>query len=76
MSATEKSDTTFYEIDFSLPVAIILGNEQYGINSYYLSLTDKQVKIPMFGNISSLNVSVVCGIFIYEVLRNRYMKII
>lgn len=75
IAATEKSSTTLYEIDFSLPIAIIIGNEQFGITSSYLSLTDKQIKIPMVGNISSMNVSVVCGVLIYEILRKRYAKI-
>lgn len=71
IAATEKSSTSFYEVDFSLPLAIIIGNEQFGIDSSYLSLTDKQVKLPMLGKISSMNVSVVCGVLIYEVLRHR-----
>jgi 23S rRNA (guanosine2251-2'-O)-methyltransferase len=75
VAATEKSNTTFYEVDFSIPIAFLIGNEQYGINSSYLSITDKQVKLPMLGKISSMNVSVVCGILIYEVIRNRYAKI-
>lgn len=75
IAATEKSSTTLYEVDFSLPMAIIIGNEQYGINYSYLSLTDKKIKIPMFGNLSSMNVSVVCGVFIYEIIRKRYAKI-
>lgn len=73
--ASEKAFTTFYEVDFSLPIAILIGNEQYGVDSSYLSLTDKQVKLPMFGKISSMNVSVVTGVLIYEVLRKRYAKI-
>lgn len=75
VAATEKSSTIFYEVDFSSPIAIIIGNEESGIDSSILSLTDKQVKIPMFGNISSMNVSVVCGVLIYDVLRKRYAKI-
>lgn len=75
VAATEKSSTTFYEVDFSLPIAIILGNEQSGIDSSYLSLTNKQVKLPMLGKISSMNVSVVCGVLIYEAIRSRYAKI-
>jgi 23S rRNA (guanosine2251-2'-O)-methyltransferase len=58
-----------------LPIAIILGNEQSGIDSSYLSLTNKQVKLPMLGKISSMNVSVVCGVLIYEAIRSRYAKI-
>lgn len=75
IAATEKSSTIFYEVDFSLPIAIILGNEQSGIDSSYLSLTNKQVKLPMLGKISSMNVSVVCGVFIYEAISSRYAKI-
>lgn len=76
VAATEKSATTFYEVDFSFPIAIIIGNEQSGIDSSYLSLTERQVKLPMLGKISSMNVSVVCGVLIYEVIRRRYAKII
>lgn len=75
VAASEKSSTTFYEVDFSLPIAILLGNEQSGIDSSYLSLTNKQVKLPMLGKISSMNVSVVCGVLIYEAIRSRYAKI-
>lgn len=75
ISATDKADISFYEVDFSIPIAILIGNEQYGIDSSYLTLTDKQVKLPMFGKISSMNVSVVCGVLIYEALRDRYAKI-
>lgn len=75
IAAEEKTFTTFYEVDFSIPIAFLVGNEQSGIDSSYLSLTDKQVKLPMFGKISSMNVSVVCGVLIYEVLRRRYAKL-
>lgn len=75
VAATEKSSTTFYEVDFSVPIAIMIGNEHDGIDSSYLSLTEKQVKLPMLGKISSMNVSVVCGVLIYEALRSRYAQI-
>ncbi|AGC67014.1 putative tRNA:rRNA methyltransferase [Candidatus Uzinura diaspidicola str. ASNER] len=75
VAAEEKAFTTFYEVDFSLPIAILIGNEQSGLDSSYLSLTEKQVKLPMVGKISSMNVSVVCGVLIYEVIRRRYAKI-
>jgi len=76
VAVSEKAFSTFYELDLdlSLPIGFIIGNEQYGIDSSYLSLIDKQVKLPMFGKVSSLNVSVVCGVLIYEVLRRRYSK--
>lgn len=74
IAAEDKTFTSFYEVDLSVPLAILIGNEQYGIDSSYLSLTDKQVKLPMIGKLSSINVSVVCGVLIYEVLRRRYTK--
>ncbi|WP_185872951.1 23S rRNA (guanosine(2251)-2'-O)-methyltransferase RlmB [Blattabacterium cuenoti] len=75
ISATEKSDISWYKIDFSGPTAIILGNEENGISSKYLKLSSYQVKIPLsIQGISSLNVSVVCGILLYEVFRQRKIK--
>ena len=55
----------------SIDVAIVMGSEQKGINKSVLSLSNEMVKLPMFGKIESLNVSVACGIFLYEVVRQR-----
>ncbi|WP_185858753.1 23S rRNA (guanosine(2251)-2'-O)-methyltransferase RlmB [Blattabacterium cuenoti] len=72
VSATEKSDTSWYDIDFSGPIAIILGNEEKGISSKYLEMSYEKAKIPVnMKGISSLNVSVACGIILYEVFRQR-----
>ncbi len=71
VSATEKSDDTLYEVDFNLPSAIIMGSEDRGINPSVLNLSDKKVKLPLLGEIESLNVSVACGVFLYEVVRQR-----
>ena len=53
------------------PVAIVLGAEDTGISPAVLALCDDRVKIPEFGNINSLNVSVAGGIMMYEVVRQR-----
>ncbi len=53
------------------PLAIIMGSEQRGINKSILNMSDEMVKLPMYGKIESLNVSVACGIFLYEVVRQR-----
>ncbi|WP_185862922.1 23S rRNA (guanosine(2251)-2'-O)-methyltransferase RlmB [Blattabacterium cuenoti] len=75
VSATEKSNIYWYNIDFSGPTAIILGNESNGICPKYLELTSENAKIPtIYGGISSLNVSVACGIILYEVFRQRKFK--
>ncbi|WP_185862363.1 23S rRNA (guanosine(2251)-2'-O)-methyltransferase RlmB [Blattabacterium cuenoti] len=70
VSATEKSDISLYNVDFSGPTALILGNEEKGIFSKYLEISYEKAKIPVRG-ISSLNVSVACGVILYEVFRQR-----
>lgn len=71
VAATEKTDDTIYDIDLTIPTAIIMGSEERGINPSVLKTVDQKAKLPMFGNIGSLNVSVACGAFLYEVVRQR-----
>ena len=71
ISATEKSEKIYYEANFTIPTVVILGSEQTGINPEYLKLSESSVKIPVFGAINSLNVSVASGIIIYEAVRQR-----
>ena len=71
VSASEKSDKNIYDVDLKGPVAIIMGSEQKGISKSVLNLSDESVKLPVYGKIESLNVSVACGIFLYEVVRQR-----
>ena len=71
VAATEKTDKNIYDIDFTGGVAIIMGSEDKGVNPSVLKIVDEKAKLPMFGTISSLNVSVACGAFLYEVVRER-----
>lgn len=71
VAATEKTDDTIYDIDLKQPLAIIMGSEDRGINPSVLKIVDEKAKLPMFGTISSLNVSVACGAFLYETVRQR-----
>ncbi len=71
VAATEKTEDTLYEIDFKGPCAIVMGSEDRGISPSILKTVDHRAKIPLFGTIGSLNVSVACGIFLYEVVRQR-----
>jgi 23S rRNA (guanosine2251-2'-O)-methyltransferase len=48
-----------------------MGSEERGINPSVLKIVDHKAKLPMFGSIGSLNVSVACGAFLYEVIRQR-----
>ena len=73
VACTEKSDLelTSAELDLSGPTAILMGSEEDGISPEYLKIADVRVKIPMAGQIGSLNVSVASGIVLFEVLRQR-----
>ena len=71
VAATEKTESNIYGIDFNQPVAIIMGSEDRGVNPSVLKIVDEKAKLPMFGTIGSLNVSVACGAFLYETVRQR-----
>jgi len=71
IAATEKTENTIYDVTFTEPCAIIMGSEGRGINPSVLKLVDDKAKLPMYGSIGSLNVSVACGAFLYEVVRQR-----
>ena len=71
VACTEKTTETIYATDLSLPTAIIMGSEEDGVSEDYLKMADAKAKIPLFGKIESLNVSVSAGITLYEVVRQR-----
>jgi 23S rRNA (guanosine2251-2'-O)-methyltransferase len=72
IAATEKTNNTLYDISFKEPCAIIMGSEDRGINPSTLKVVDEKAKLPLLGDIESLNVSVACGAFLYEAVRQRY----
>lgn len=71
IACSEKADQTIYETDFSVPVALLMGSEEDGISPEYLKLCDGHAKLPIQGQIDSLNVSVAAGVISYEVIRQR-----
>lgn len=71
IAATEKTDDLFYGADFKGPIALIMGSEGEGISAEYLKKADLEVKIPLIGEIESLNVSVAAGVLLYEAVRQR-----
>jgi 23S rRNA (guanosine2251-2'-O)-methyltransferase len=77
VACTEKSDLdlTAPSLDMTGPTAILMGSEEDGISPEYLKKADVRVKIPMAGQISSLNVSVASGIVLFEVLRQRLAEV-
>ncbi len=71
VAATEKADDYIYDISLNEPCAIVMGSEGKGINPSVLKVVDNKAKLPILGDIESLNVSVACGAFLYETVRQR-----
>jgi len=71
VAATEKTEDSVYDIDLNQTIAIIMGSEDRGVNPSILKLVDFKAKLPLLGEIESLNVSVACGAILYEVVRQR-----
>jgi len=64
---TERWET----VDYRGPLALVLGGEGKGIRRLVRERCDHLVSIPLFGHVASLNVSVVAGVALYEVIRQR-----
>jgi 23S rRNA (guanosine2251-2'-O)-methyltransferase len=71
IAATDKGDKSYFGVNMKDPVAIILGSEDLGIQGDLLKVSDEWAKIPQFGQIKSLNVSVAAGIMVFEAIRQR-----
>ena len=68
---TENTKENIYTPDYTSPTAIIMGSEEDGIRNEIIRIANHLAKIPMFGEIESLNVSVSSGVIIYEAIRQR-----
>ncbi|MDO7851246.1 23S rRNA (guanosine(2251)-2'-O)-methyltransferase RlmB [Hymenobacter convexus] len=76
VACTEKAEDAVgsAEIDFTGPVAVLMGSEEDGISPDLLNLADVKLKVPMTGQIQSLNVGVAAGIMLFEVARQRVQQ--
>jgi 23S rRNA (guanosine2251-2'-O)-methyltransferase len=68
---TEKTSELVYTADLTVPTAFVLGSEEHGVSQELIRIADHLVKIPMVGEIASLNVSVSAAIALYEGVRQR-----
>lgn len=71
VSCTEKAEKSIYNIEMDIPTAIIIGSEKDGVSRELIEASSETVKIPIQGNINSLNVSVAVAIVLYECVRQR-----
>lgn len=74
IACTEKAEEYYFQMDFTQPTAIIMGSEENGISNEYIQKSDAKAKIPMMGEIGSLNVSVATGIILYEAVSQRMIS--
>ena len=65
------ADTELYQADLREPAAIVIGNEGEGMSRLVAQRCDQLVRIPMRGQISSLNASAAAAILLYEAVRQR-----
>ncbi len=71
VAATEKGAVHYRTVDFRQPTILIMGNEETGISPELLKMSDVRAKLPIVGEVASLNVSVAAGVFMYEALEQR-----
>ena len=71
VACSEKLSKNIYDIDFTVPTAVVMGSEEDGISEELLRIVDELATIPMSGRVGSLNVSVATGVVLFEALRKR-----
>ncbi|MFB6454472.1 TrmH family RNA methyltransferase [Chitinophaga sp. Hz27] len=64
---------SLYDIDFKGSVALVFGNEHFGVSEEMLAKVDGNFLIPQMGIIKSLNISVACAVSIYEAMRQKML---
>jgi TrmH family RNA methyltransferase len=69
--ATPAADRAYWEADYAVPTAIVVGNERYGVGQEWLDVASELVRIPMPGPADSLNVAVAAGVVVFEAARQR-----
>jgi 23S rRNA (guanosine2251-2'-O)-methyltransferase len=67
------AEKVVYDLDFTGPVAIVMGGEEKGIYPALMKICDEKFKIPMAGDFESLNVSVATGMILYEAMKQRLL---
>lgn len=74
VAATPTGDKMYTEEDLSGPVAIAVGTEQLGLSKEWMEAADVELRIPMHGDVDSLNVAAATTLLLYEVVRQRQIN--
>jgi 23S rRNA (guanosine2251-2'-O)-methyltransferase len=73
--AASEADSALGDVDFTQPSVLVLGAEGSGMRNLTRRACDYIVSIPMSGTVGSFNVSVACGICLYEIIRQRTVAV-
>lgn len=71
VATNPRAELTYWQVDFTSPTLILLGNEGAGLSADLLALADRQVQIPLLGGVESLNVAISSAVMLYEAQRQR-----
>lgn len=72
--ASQKAEKLYSETDYSGAAAIVIGGEGEGISDNIYNKCDFHIKIPMNGNVNSLNAAVATGIIVFEAVKTRFVE--
>ncbi|MBO6072615.1 rRNA methyltransferase [bacterium] len=73
-SALNENAVNYDELDYQQNVVLIVGNEKDGVSKLVIKNSDYLIKIPMFNDVDSLNVSVATGILLFNIISKRKNK--
>ena len=71
LTAQLQDSNLYYDQDMTRPTAIVMGTEATGLSDVWRKAADAHIRIPMLGQLDSLNVSVSAAILMYEAVRQR-----
>ncbi|OQA18271.1 MAG: putative TrmH family tRNA/rRNA methyltransferase [bacterium ADurb.Bin363] len=71
ISTSISCGSDYFQMQYSYPLVLIIGNESHGLTDKIISLSDFTVTIPIYGRAESLNVGVASGIILYEIVRQK-----
>jgi tRNA (guanosine-2'-O-)-methyltransferase len=74
-TALSSTSIPIFEVDFTKPTALVLGNEKSGVSSEMLEASDYHVIIPMQGFVQSFNISVAASLCLWTIFQQRLNKL-
>ena len=74
VATTSQANKSYWQVDFTRPTLLLLGNESAGLSSDLMAIADEQVKIPLANGVESLNVAVATALLLYEAKRQSIIN--